>query len=496
MKTRFTKIMSGLLLVALMSCEDPEETVSDQLAEIQFQNTALTISENSNEGSQVALTLNRATTAAGTIRLIIEEEMRSRIQTNPMHVDGVLSLPVAKGVSQLLFNVKAVNNTIIEGNQTLLITIEESSGFVLGAKKTFELVIEDDDTNGPCPILSSASFIAQSETANENEVDAIEYKIILSPAVSAPSKVVVEINASKAGTFVTLPASVNNKITLEAPVGSTELSFTLNTINNTEITGHTEVEFSIISTEGSVILGSVVEQKLIISDDELAGRLKSYEISAGENGEKRTYEYDASGRVAKVITTRNAPHNTTTLTDTYFYDDQNRVIKRNLWLGRDIVYTWNNNRIERADVYQDDVLIQYANYGYDDAGNVGGVEPFYKQNDGSFKRGLFYIYLYFTDGNIYKALTYQDTPSSEEPILVSTRTYDQYMDIAAPIAMFEILPNVKAQQTLAGSYRYEQHLIDSDLTYTITYEFRSDGLPVKRTASAPGDTQVVLYDYY
>ncbi|HRG08424.1 MAG TPA: hypothetical protein PLJ08_07575, partial [Cyclobacteriaceae bacterium] len=63
-------------------------------------------------------------------------------------------------------------------------------------------------------------------------------------------------------------------------------------------------------------------------------------------------------------------------------------------------------------------------------------------------------------------------------------------------AMFEILPNVKAQQTLAGSYRYEQHLIDSDLTYTITYEFRSDGLPVKRTASAPGDTQVVSYDYY
>lgn len=487
-------IMSGLLLVALMSCEDPEEIVSDQLAEIQFQNETLTISENSNEGAQVVLTLNRTTTAAGTIRLIIEADMRNRIQTDPMHVDGVLSLPVAKGVSELQFNVKAVNNTVIEGNQTLVITIAESSGFILGAQKTFELLIAEDDTQEP--VLSTASFEAQSETVKESDAEAVEYKIILSPAVSVDSKVVVEINASKAGTFATQPASINNRITLEAPVGSTELSFTLNTINNAEITGHTEIEFTIVSTEGSVILGSVVEQKLIISDDELSGRLKSYEISAGENAEKRTYEYDASGRIAKVITTRNAPHNTTTLTDTYFYDDHNRVIKRNLWLGRDIVYTWNNNRIERADVYQDDVLIQYANYGYDDAGNVGGVEPFYKQNDGSFKRGLFYIYLYFTDGNIYKALTYQDTPNSEEPILVSTRTYDQYMDITAPIAMFEILPNVKAQQTLAGSYRYEQHLIDSDLTYTITYEFRSDGLPVKRTASAPGDTQVVSYDYY
>lgn len=494
MKTRFTKIMSGLLLVALMSCEDPETIVSDQLAEIQFQSAALTISESSNEGAPVTLTLSRATTAAGTIRLTIEEEMRSRIQTSPMHVEGVLSLPVTKGVSQLQFNVKAVNNTAVEGNQTLLITIAESNGFILGAQKTFELVIEDDDTNGPDPVLSTANFIAQSESVKENEVEAIEYKIVLSPAVSVESKVVVEINASKAGTFITQPASVNNQITLEASAGSTELSFTLIPINNAEITGHTEVEFSIVSVEGSVIMGTNLEQEVTIIDDELAGKLKSYEINAGENGEKRTYEYDTRGRIAKVITVRNAPHNSTTLTDTYFYDEQNRIVKKNLWLGRDILYTWSNNQIERADVYQDGVLIQYANYAYDDHGNLAGVEPFYKQLDGSFKDGGVTVYLYFTDGNLYKSLTYNSSPN--EDVLWTTRTYEQYRSEDAPIAMIEVLPNVEMQKNLAGSYRFENHMTGQDEVYSITYEFLPNGLPSKRTASTPGDTQVTMYQYY
>lgn len=496
MKTRFAKMTSGLLLVALMSCEDPEGLVSEQLVQVQFQNETLTISENSTAGALVVLTLIRNTTEAGTIRLTVAEGEYNRIQTNPVHVDGILSLPVAKGVNQLQFNVKPIDNALMEGDQTLLISIDESSGFLLGEQKTFELVIEDDDTDGePEPVLSTASFIEQSETVKENE-GAVTYKIVLSPVVSVDSKVIVEMNTNNSSTFVTQPASTNGRITLEAPAGSAELSFTVEAINNTVLTGHTEIEFSLVSTEGSVVLGQRVLQKVTISDDELAGRLKTYTIHAGESGEKRTYEYDATGRIARVVTVRNAPHNTTTLTDTYFYDAQDRVVKRNLWLGRDVVYTWENNRIERADVYQDGVLIQYANYAYDDAGNVGGVEPFYKQKDGSFKRGLFNIYLYFTNGNIYKALTYQDSPNSEEPVLVSTQTYDQYMDVNAPIAMFEILPTVKAQVNLAGAYRYEQHLINSDLSYTITYEFSPDGLPLKRTASAPGDTQVVLYDYY
>ena len=109
---------------------------------------------------------------------------------------------------------------------------------------------------------------------------------------------------------------------------------------------------------------------------------------------------------------------------------------------------------------------------------------------------MFSIYLYFTDGNVYKALTYNDSQNSDEPVLVTTRTYDQYTNVSAPISMVEILPNVKAQKHLAGSYRMQNHSIDLDMLYSITYEFRPDGKPSKRIASASGDTQTVIYQYY
>ncbi len=496
MRNLFPKSLSGLLVVALISCEDdPEKILADQRALIQFQGEALTISESNTEGGQVILKLNQATASAGTITLTIEEDMRHRIETSPMHVNGVLSLPVAKGVNQLQFIVRAVDNTLTDGNQTILISIAESTGFILGEQKSFQLVIEDDDTQvDPDPEQSTASFIRQSATITENQGEAVEYKIQLTPAVAIDSKVVVEINTNNTAAFVTQPASENNRITLSAPSGTTELSFTLQAINNTDLNGHTEVEFTIVSTEGSVVLGSNLVQDVTIKDDELAGKLKSYEITTGEGGEKRTYEYDTKGRLAKIITVRNAPHNTTTLTDTFFYDEQDQVVKKNLWPGRDILYTWNNNRIERADVYQDGVLIQYANYAYDDHGNLGGVEPFYKQLDGSFKDGGITVYLYFTDGNLYKSLTYNSSPN--EDVLWTTRTYEQYRSEDAPIAMIEVLPNVEMQKNLAGSYRFENHMTGQDEVYSISYEFLPNGLPSKRTASTPGDTQVTLYQYY
>ena len=494
MRTLFPKFMSGLLIVALMSCEeDPDKALPDQLALIQFQSGEMTISEGSNEGTQILLTLDRATTSAGTVTLTLDEDMRHRLQTNPAHIEGVLSLPVAKGVSQLQFNVKAIDNALAEGNQVIVISIVESDAFILGEQKTFQLIVEDDETNDS-PVQSTVSFAEHSETVIENETEPIEYNILFTPAVAIDSKVVVEINSPNTDAFVTNPVSENNRITLNVPAGTNELSFTLQAINNAELNGHTEVEFTIVSTEGSVVMGSNLVQDVTIKDDELVGKLKSYEINAGENGEKRTYEYDTKGRISKIITVRTASHNSTALTDTYFYDEQDRVIKINKWLGRDILYTWTTNRIDRADVYQDGELIQYANYAYDDQGNLAGVEPFYKQPDGSFKDGGITVYLYFTDGNLYKSLTYNSSPNQE--VLWTTRTYDQYLSAEAPIAMVEVLPNVDMQKKLAGSYRFENHATGQDETYSITYEFMTNGLPSKRTASAAGDTQITVYTYY
>ena len=103
-------------------------------------------------------------------------------------------------------------------------------------------------------------------------------------------------------------------------------------------------------------------------------------------------------------------------------------------------------------------------------------------------------YLYFDDGNLYKVLLYNASAEGEEPVLISTRTYDGYIDVVNPFPMVEILPTVKTQTKLPTVYRVEEGGID--LLYNVSYEFRADGLVGKRIASGTQDSEVVAYSYY
>jgi hypothetical protein len=125
---------------------------------------------------------------------------------------------------------------------------------------------------------------------------------------------------------------------------------------------------------------------------------------------------------------------------------------------------------------------------------VGGVVSYYRQDNGEFLKGLFTVYLYFVDGNLYKTLTYNDTGDPENPQLVRTRTYENYIDVSNPFPMTEILPGVNPQAKLPTTYRTEE--AGTDLTYQMTYEYRPDGLPGKRIATPQGDLQTAVYYYY
>lgn len=495
MKTLFLKTLCGLCMIISLSCDNEYDKVISQ-AVVQFQHLNQTISENSNQSYHILLLLNQAATANGTVTLTMSEAMHQRVQTNPAHNNGMITLAVTKGSSQLQFEVSAVNNMLAEGNQTITFSIQSAPDFIIGDKKTFQLLIEEDDTEEETPVLSTVNFDTNQQSLLENATESVAYRITFTPAVTQPSNVIVNITSDNTQTFVTNPESVNNTITLHAPMGTTSLTFTLDAIDNSDFDGNSQVEFTIANTNGSLTKGVQLKQITTIIDDELSGKLKGYEAHGPEGSEKRTYQYDQKGRIAKIITEQNAPHNPITLTDTYFYDAQDRVTKINKWLGRDVIYTWTNNRIVRAEVYQDDKLIQYANYAYDELDNLVGVEPFYKQSDGSFKMSGVTVYLYFEDGNLYKSLTYNNPGNDQEPVLIITRTYEDYLNASSPIALFEFLPTVQFQNNLAGTYSFENHSIPKNITYQLSYQFREDGLLSKRIASASGETQTTNYYYY
>jgi hypothetical protein len=116
------------------------------------------------------------------------------------------------------------------------------------------------------------------------------------------------------------------------------------------------------------------------------------------------------------------------------------------------------------------------------------------QPDGNFKLSTVGVLFHYVDGNLYKHLVY--TPSNgndEELYLVSTSTFENYIDKDNPFPMIEVLPGINVQKKLPGTYRHEAN--GHDLRYNLSYEFREDGKVSKRTVTGP-TAEVVVYQYY
>lgn len=80
----------------------------------------------------------------------------------------------------------------------------------------------------------------------------------------------------------------------------------------------------------------------------------------------------------------------------------------------------------------------------------------------------------------------------ENVSLISTVTYENYLDIENPFPL-EILPNFNSQPKLPGTYREEAN--GNNFLFNFTYEFDSQGRPLKRTASSDKGSEVTTYSY-
>ncbi len=91
---------------------------------------------------------------------------------------------------------------------------------------------------------------------------------------------------------------------------------------------------------------------------------------------------------------------------TYHYDGNGNLIKSTDNPFQETVYTWEGNKIIKSERIKNGELQEYKLYGYDDAGNVGEITEYNKQANGDFVMSFIFVYLYHSDGNIYKRLVY------------------------------------------------------------------------------------------
>lgn len=489
----FKLLFFNLLLLSLASCSDELEnpTQTNQVPIlVQFFNNQFTANENLAD-YPMTIVMHKPATVAGIITIGVTSDFNEAFTTEPAIVDGQILVPVAVGQTVVSFKLNPHDNDELDGNKNILFTIKRlSEGYELGEAIQLNVIIVDDE------LPATVNFLDEEGLLKENITEGIYLPIGFSSITKGQGAIEVELTSAQGvyGTyFTTEPAAINGKITLTVERDMSSVFIRFIPLNNVLINGHHQVQLKITSVTGSVVSGANVTSQIKIIDDELEGKGKGYSVGAGNWSYKRSYEYNQDGSVSKIHWEQNTPG---TLAGTYsfYYNQSGQVIKRVESPFTEILYTWEAGRIVKEEKFTDGVLKRYTLYGYDDAGNVGEAAIHDRQPNGELKLSLLLVYLHRTDGNIYKQLTYVPIVGSEEYALISTRTFDLYLDTANPFSMMDILPNVNSQPNLPGSYRVQEN--GHDILYQFSYEFDENGKPVRRTATSSTGSEVTFYEYY
>lgn len=490
MKKRRVYFFIALAAIGVLgSCEENETQSPQGVVSVQFQASELVIAED-HDGKVITLQLSDKAIKNGELNVEVLS-LNENFTIEPEPVDGVINLPVVKGGDFLSFTVIPNDNAVIDGDEVITFTLSSASeGIVIGDKKSLKITIADNE------IPATANFLINSGSIRENSSAGAEVVVSFSGVVPGEGTLTLSLDSDLAsyGThFITEPAAVNGKVILPVQTGVNHVSFKLFPVDDKLFNGERNISLLIEQANGAVSKGQGNTHDLRITDDELSTKTKGYTIGGGGWTYSREYSYNEDGSLAVVAWEKNTP-GFSSGTYEYFYDAQGKVVKVVDSPMHNNVYTWEGDHIVKEERFKEGVLVKYTLFGYDVAGNIGEVAVHYKQEDGSFPLSLLFVYLYHNDGNVYKRLAYSPIAGKDDYSLLSTYTFEHYLDVANPFSMVEILPNVHSQPQLPQTYRVEEG--GKDILYQFTYEFDDQGRPTKRMAASTVGSEVAYYHYF
>lgn len=490
MTNTFLPLRLAILLVFLITgCEEETEKIIPPTT-VQFETNELSVVENTDK-STVKILLSGPAKVSGELTVQLASSDAGRFTTEPAAINNVIKLPLITGQSTASFDLRPLNNALLDGDKTIGFTITSvTEGFTLGNNKELSATLVDDETP------AQVNFSLNTGAIHENSGEGSTVVINLSHNATANGVVHVSFESDEAvyGThFATEPAVTNGKISLPVIIGVSHVQFKVIPVNDELYNENRKITYSITDVEGGIAKGQNLLHVLKITDDELKGTGKGYEIFAGNWRYKKNYAYDESGKLSTVHFEQHTP-DFSEGTHSYFYDAAGKVTKVVESPVRETIFLWEGERIVKTEEYTNNVLTKYTLFGYDVAGNVGESAVHHRQPDGQYKMSFLFVYLYKTDGNLYKQLVHTPIEGSDDYNLIATRTYDNYLDVENPFPMVEILPNLSTQPKLPATYRVEEN--GHDILYQFSYEFSEDGKPLKRTATSASGSETAYYEYY
>jgi hypothetical protein len=496
MKTLGTSLAIFLIVGSfLLSCTDddfqkPREE-PQTYSTLEFNSPEKTAREN-DETTLVLISLNKPATVDGVVKITFDKGLSKNFVSTPAAENGTIKLPIRKNDTTISLLIVPVNNSIADGSKKIVFTISEvTNEFLIGVQKSFSFIVDDDEHQD-----SEANFISGNFEISETFSEWKQIQVHISESATASGAITFTVESEGAlygEHYLTEPDFIGNQLTVPVSSGTSVVFFKVKPVNDIVISGDLDIRFRINATSGNIKKGMILEESFKIKDDELQDMPKGYEVNGGGWNLRRTFHYNASGKVSKIQWDSYTPFHRSG-TDTYYYNSSNQLTRINSYPGQDVFYYYDGARIVKEEKVDNGVVDRYTEYAYDDSGNVGSFRTFYLQSDGRFELGLSVLLLYYQDGNLYKKLDYAPTGNSDETYLVATTTFESYREEENPFPMVQVLPNVSTQKQLPSSYRYEAN--GHNLLYDFSYEFRTDGKVSKRTARQGTTSETAAYNYY
>jgi hypothetical protein len=214
---------------------------------------------------------------------------------------GTLTFGV--GETQKAFTVPITNDTLVEGNETVNLTLSApTGGATLGTQATATLTIQDDDVAQPGVVQFSVAGYSVGESQGTATIT-----VTRSGGANVPVTVAY---ATSNGTATAGSDYTATSGTLSFAVGETQKTFTVPITNDTLVEGNETVNLTLSAPTGGATLGSQATATLTIQDDDIAPS-GTVTLQQGVNGYTGTSDVSISTQYGQY----NGGNGTTSLTD-------------------------------------------------------------------------------------------------------------------------------------------------------------------------------------
>lgn len=191
--------------------------------------------------------------------------------TDPAAEGNRVSIPLQPNQASYRLRIMAVDNSQLSGNQTVVFRLgNPKAALKVGSIKELKLLVWDDESP------SAANFATEKATLREGVSEGLVVQVPLSGPLMGEGSGEIRISMSMGGgnwgygtNYTTVPAAVNNEITLRAGPGDGATSFIVYAVNNEQYDGIQTVQFSIVGGFGSISVGNKTNFSLTLIDDEL-----------------------------------------------------------------------------------------------------------------------------------------------------------------------------------------------------------------------------------